>query len=129
MKTFTAFIVCQSLDIQAETIEEAEERYSEFFDSGESCAKHEEDCDCFSFDDSNVFHYFDEENEEANLHRFARVMAKAMGKFSGLSLSATAVIDYIMNEFTNEDDSEWEKLWKAVKEQQERLEREEDPEN
>lgn len=129
MATYTANIVCQSLDIEADSIEEAEERYEEFFDNGEGCSKHEDSCECFNYDDSNVFHYFEEENEETNLQNFARVMAKAGRKFSGWSMSANEVMNYIMNEFTNGDDSEWEKLQNAIKEQEKQIEKEEDPEN
>lgn len=81
MKTFTAFIVCQSLDIQAENIEEAEERYSEFFDSDEGCSRHEEKCECFSFDDSNVFHYFEEENESNTWNKVHRLASQIFEKF------------------------------------------------
>jgi hypothetical protein len=101
MKTFTAFIVCQSLDIQAETIEEAEERYSEFFDGGESCAKHEEDCDCFSFDDSNVFHYFEEENESASWKLVHRLASQIFEKF-GETESFLYLVEQIA-EATEED--------------------------
>lgn len=101
MKTFTAFIVCQSLDIQAETIEEAEERYSEFFDEGEGCAKHSEDCECFSFDDSNVFHYFEEENESASWKLVHRLASEMFDKF-GESDSFHFLIEKIA-EATEED--------------------------
>jgi hypothetical protein len=101
MKTFTAFIVCQSLDIQAETIEEAEERYSEFFDEGEGCAKHEEECECFSFDDSNVFHYFEEENESASWKLVHRLASEMFDKF-GESDSFHFLIEKIA-EATEED--------------------------
>lgn len=129
MATYTAFIVSQSLDIEADSIGEAEERYSEFFDNGEGCSKHEDHCECFNYDDSNVFHYFDGENEETNLKNFARVMAKAGRKFSGWSMSANEVMDYIMTEFTNNDDSEWKKLQNAIEEQEKQIEKEDDPEN
>lgn len=127
-KTFTAYIVCQSLDIKAENIAEAEGKYSDYFDDGD-CTEHKEkgiDCDCFDFDDSNVFHYFDEENEEANLHHFARVMAKASAKFAGFSMSANEIMNYIMNEYTNDDPSRWRELHEAMAEQEERMKKEED---
>jgi hypothetical protein len=79
--TYTAFIVCQSLDIEADSLQEAEERYEEFFDSGEGCAKHEESCECFSFDDSNVFHYFEEENEAEKWNFLFRQMKELFEKF------------------------------------------------
>jgi len=101
MKTFTAFIVCQSLDIQAETIEEAEERYSEFFDEGEGCSKHSEDRECFSFDDSNVFHYFEEENESASWKLVHRLASEMFDKF-GESDSFHFLIEKIA-EATEED--------------------------
>jgi hypothetical protein len=129
MPTLTAYIVCQSLDIKAENIEEAEGKYDDFFSNGEICTDCREkgiDCECFSFDDGNVFHYFDEENEEANLHHFARVMAKALGKFSGFSMSANEVMHFIMDEFTNDDPSRWGELQNAIEEQQNRINKEED---
>ena len=81
MSTFTAFIVCQSLDIEADSLAEAESRYDEFFDNGEGCGKHKEDCDCFSFDDSNVFHYFDEENESNSWNLVHRLASQIFEKF------------------------------------------------
>jgi hypothetical protein len=129
MPTLTAYIVCQSLDIKAENIAEAEGKYADFFENNETCTDCRDkkiDCDCFSFDDSNVFHYFDEENEEANLHHFARVMAKALGKFAGFSMSANEIMNYIMNEYTNDDPSRWVELHKAMAEQEERMKKEED---
>ena len=129
MPTLTAYIVCQSLDIKAENIAEAEGKYDDFFSNNETCTDCRDkkiDCECFSFDDSNVFHYFDEENEEANLHHFARVMAKAWEKFSGFSMSANEIMNYIMTEFTNDDPSRWGELQDAIKEQDERMKKEED---
>ena len=81
MATYTAFIVCQSLDIEADSIAEAEDRYSEFFDNGENCGKHEEPCDCFDFDDSNVFHYFEEENESNKWNHVHRLASQIFEKF------------------------------------------------
>ena len=101
MATYSAFIVCQSLDIEADSIEEAEERYSEFFDNGENCGKHEEDCDCFSFDDSNVFHYFEEENESASWKLVHRLASEMFDKF-GESDSFHFLIEKIA-EATEED--------------------------
>lgn len=104
MATLTAFIVCQSLDIEADSIEEAEERYSEFFDNGENCGKHEKDCDCFSFDDSNVFHYFEEENESAKWNHVHRLASQIFEKF-GETESLLYLVEQI-SEFTQQDPQE-----------------------
>jgi len=104
MSTFTAFIVCQSLDIEADSIAEAEDRYSEFFDNGENCVKHEEDCECFSFDDSNVFHYFEEENEVNSWNLVHRLASQIFEKF-GETESLLYLVEQI-SEFTQKDPQE-----------------------
>lgn len=104
MATYTAFIVCQSLDIEADSIEEAEERYSEFFDNGEGCSKHEDSCECFNYDDSNVFHYFEEENESNKWNHVHRLASQIFEKF-GETESLLYLVEQI-SEQTQQDPQE-----------------------
>lgn len=104
MATYTAFIVCQSLDIEADSIEEAEDRYSEFFDNGEGCSKHEDSCECFNYDDSNVFHYFEEENESNKWNHVHRLASQIFEKF-GETESLLYLVEQI-SEFTQQDPQE-----------------------
>lgn len=62
MGKFVALIVCNRLEIRAETIEEAEKKYDLFFDNGK-CDKEDcggvSGCDCFDFDDSYCDHVWE----------------------------------------------------------------------
>lgn len=120
MATYTAFIVCQSLDIEADSIEEAEERYSEFFDNGENCGKHEEDCDCFSFDDSNVFHYFEEENEVNSWNLVHRLASQIFEKFG-----ETESLLYLVEEIAEQTEKDPQEVLYQVKAYTDRQELEE----
>jgi len=118
--TLTAFIVCQSLDIEADSIEEAEERYSEFFDNGENCGKHEEDCDCFSFDDSNVFHYFEEENEVNSWNLVHRLASQIFEKFG-----ETESLLYLVEQIAEQTEKDPQEVLYQVKAYTDRQELEE----
>lgn len=120
MSTFTAFIVCQSLDIEADSIAEAEDRYSEFFDNGENCGKHEEDCDCFSFDDSNVFHYFEEENEVNSWNLVHRLASQIFEKFG-----ETESLLYLVEEIAEQTEKDPQEVLYQVKAYTDRQELEE----
>ena len=120
MATLTAFIVCQSLDIEADSIEEAEERYSEFFDNGENCGKHEEDCDCFSFDDSNVFHYFEEENEVNSWNLVHRLASQIFEKFG-----ETESLLYLVEQIAEQTEKDPQEVLYQVKAYTDRQELEE----
>ena len=120
MATFTAFIVCQSLDIEADSIAEAEDRYSEFFDNGENCGKHEEDCDCFSFDDSNVFHYFEEENESAKWNHVHRLASQIFEKFG-----ETESLLYLVEQIAEQTEKDPQEVLYQVKAYTDRQELEE----
>lgn len=120
MSTFTAFIVCQSLDIEADSIAEAEERYEEFFDNGENCGKHEEDCDCFSFDDSNVFHYFEEENEVNSWNLVHRLASQIFEKFG-----ETESLLYLVEEIAEQTEKDPQEVLYQVKAYTDRQELEE----
>lgn len=120
MSTFTAFIVCQSLDIEADSIAEAEDRYSEFFDNGENCGKHEEDCDCFSFDDSNVFHYFEEENEVNSWNLVHRLASQIFEKFG-----ETESLLYLVEQIAEQTEKDPQEVLYQVKAYTDRQELEE----
>lgn len=120
MATFTAYIVCQSLDIEADSIAEAEDRYSEFFDNGENCGKHEEDCDCFSFDDSNVFHYFEEENEVNSWNLVHRLASQIFEKFG-----ETESLLYLVEQIAEQTEKDPQEVLYQVKAYTDRQELEE----
>lgn len=120
MSTYTAFIVCQSLDIEADSIAEAEDRYSEFFDNGENCGKHEEDCECFSFDDSNVFHYFEEENEVNSWNLVHRLASQIFEKFG-----ETESLLYLVEQIAEQTEKDPQEVLYQVKAYTDRQELEE----
>ena len=66
MGTFLASVVCESLTIQADSVDEAEAKYDAFFNN-EPCPCNQQDCKCVKHDDSDVRHYMEDISEDSQV--------------------------------------------------------------